>query len=1625
MDSNNINVIKRNDDNNLKETTNKIRLNDELNVEYVDFKEDCYIFVYEHITINFLNEIIDYNKKYGGNLGRALQLYKDNNSYRILINNKDKYKIKISNNVYIAIDKSKNEIDEEDKSKDDTTGEDIDSVNPEEKMLNDFLKIVTLFIRYLIRYINNNKSFDCVMHYVRIYSLYGELISLVPNKSITKLLDLKVLPYINYFIFSSYINDVGLNNNKNIFYVFNLRRSAIKYNINPNELYELLGDILIEGKKVTYIYEMKAAPFESNRLEDKTNEPIKIKLDVKDIINYSVDLIGSDEIFAYLIEIINSFDFNINDIVRIEIAKLRALLKVYIYMRDIFSIAVNNIHIAYFIESIPLNKINFFHFIFKEYGKLGSQAPSVYIFLKLLSIIDQEGEIFDSANFNVHPNEFGIENCFSRAFNTIDKVNRNDYLQADDFYKADYTIDFNRFNVILKNEEEEQQFNNIDFDICRNMLGDDLEWEEPVLKLLDFIKYNRGCTRIFYELHTVNDLKLSNIGNENYAFKNDNINKFNIIPVLGEYCFHYYHKKELNIEDATDERYGGVDKTYRSNQLNYQYLIPIRYCSIIQIEKEIKELRDQLGNHFEIVVILYTDILDRRGRSSRFIYQHLNFMVHANDNNNIREFIETKYNGIRKFIVPINKLSDKFLTETPEKYHNVFEEYNDLNDKKIDDRAFSCNFTDIKRIEIVIKKSDSYLKLGGYYLPLKIKNEETNINLERIVNKMQLSSIYSQFNAPLCCFVWSVINTPNINVLLTEEEIERIKLNYGNSYIGRNEIKEFCNEFNINVEIKRFGYINGGERINTKKISIRSENNTDKKITIGFIKYGVHTHYFPIFPTEITKFCCKKLDISNEEYYNIDASGDAKIENYKIVEGVPRTNNELNKKVFADSFTLLKALIKQNKLEWASNFDNELFNYGVYKLNPDLNLIQKYGVIMSEEIHCKEKDYKKFNYICAADTETYTEENKLIPFCICCSFKRNDKFYNRSFYGVKCQNDFLRYLCTNKINRVYFHNLKFDGWLFKNFMIRDMVYHASKLYSLKILYKFNNKDNIIELYDSLALIPSALRNFPKMFNLNKMEKELYPYNLINKESVERGYLEDDEIKNYFKEEYEEFKKQYNENIKDVNNNNNNNKYDIKKLTIYYCQNDVDLLLNGLIIFEKMGMQLFDDVSPLRFLTISSYSYNIMVRNCFDKLNKYKGDIKNYIRRSIRGGRCMVRNNEKVKAEGEIVDFDACSLYPSAMHRLLLPTGDCYCSNDPNEVKRLFEENLMNENELEANDNKYVSYMILNVKILNINKTRNFPLLSYQTKGINLYTNEMIGKEVYLTSIELEDFLIYQDGEVEFLNAIYWKGNKDNRMSQYIAKCYNLRKEYKKQGNPLQEVLKLFMNSSYGKTIQKDVKEEYKFVSPEKAETYLRNNYGRIKEIIELNPSTSWIKLEGSSKPLAVPCHIGALILGMSKRIMNEVMCLAEDNNIAIYYQDTDSIHLNKKDVGLLERLFNTKYQRKLIGSEMGQFHIDFPLVKGKEPVSKKSIFLGKKAYIDCLYNEDGDNQYFIRMKGVPEDVIINTCKDMKITVEELYERMYDGNEIDFNLLNSDKPKFEFTKDFQIMIKEKFSRKVKF
>ncbi len=57
--------------------------------------------------------------------------------------------------------------------------------------------------------------------------------------------------------------------------------------------------------------------------------------------------------------------------------------------------------------------------------------------------------------------------------------------------------------------------------------------------------------------------------------------------------------------------------------------------------------------------------------------------------------------------------------------------------------------------------------------------------------------------------------------------------------------------------------------------------------------------------------------------------------------------------------------------------------------------------------------------------------------------------------------------------------------------------------------------------------------------------------------------------------------------------------------------------------------------------------------------------------------------------------------------------------------------------------------------------------------------------------------------------------------------------------------------------------------------------------------------------------------------MNKVMTLADDNDIRIWYTDTDSINRDESGVEPLAKLYEEKYGQKLNGKKLGQFHCDF------------------------------------------------------------------------------------------------------
>lgn len=311
-------------------------------------------------------------------------------------------------------------------------------------------------------------------------------------------------------------------------------------------------------------------------------------------------------------------------------------------------------------------------------------------------------------------------------------------------------------------------------------------------------------------------------------------------------------------------------------------------------------------------------------------------------------------------------------------------------------------------------------------------------------------------------------------------------------------------------------------------------------------------------------------------------------------------------------------------------------------------------------------------------------------------------------------------------------------------------------------------------------------------------------------------------------------------------------------------------------------------------------------------------------------------------------------------------------------------------------------------------------------GSKIFNNEPV-EHFYVDKVALLDLLEFYDIEYEFIRGYYFDEGFNKKINTFIEGLFNLRLRYKKEKNPLQSTIKLLLNSIYGKSILKALKTETKSIPRESLFNYIWRNYNFITEITD-DPSIAKCyvkKMKPINKHFNLP-QFGASVLSWSKHLMNRVMASAEQQGVQIFYQDTDSMHLFEADVPKVADIFKFNYHAELIGEKMCQFHNDFDAFPGAvgKIHSRKLIALGKKSYLDILVDEEGNEGYHVRLKGIPYQVIINKCKRLGISVEELYERLYRGEEIAFNLLDGSNA-FRKSKSFQQTNLPTFTRRVRF
>ena len=219
------------------------------------------------------------------------------------------------------------------------------------------------------------------------------------------------------------------------------------------------------------------------------------------------------------------------------------------------------------------------------------------------------------------------------------------------------------------------------------------------------------------------------------------------------------------------------------------------------------------------------------------------------------------------------------------------------------------------------------------------------------------------------------------------------------------------------------------------------------------------------------------------------------------------------------------------------------------------------------------------------------------------------------------------------------------------------------------------------------------------------------------------------------------------------------------------------------------------------------------------------------------------------------------------------------------------------------------------------------------------------------------------------------------------------------------VIKLLMNSMYGKTITKPIETDTVVKDNRNDfEKFMSYGYNYIESVLKVD-DRYYIKTVKSFLSHDNYVHCGFEILSMSKNIMNFVFDCANDCNVKTYYQDAGSIHLNYDDVDKMGKWYKEKYKLYLAGENLCRFHVDWQQKRYKEVYFIEGLFLGKNSFFYLSEYVDGnDKEHEIhddlaRMKSFP-----TSCIEYHAIIKcqyyvDVYKDLYDNGSIEIDLTN--------------------------
>lgn len=342
-------------------------------------------------------------------------------------------------------------------------------------------------------------------------------------------------------------------------------------------------------------------------------------------------------------------------------------------------------------------------------------------------------------------------------------------------------------------------------------------------------------------------------------------------------------------------------------------------------------------------------------------------------------------------------------------------------------------------------------------------------------------------------------------------------------------------------------------------------------------------------------------------------------------------------------------------------------------------------------------------------------------------------------------------------NKIYFHNLKFDGEFLLAELFRRGYKHTknrkvnagefSTLISDMGQYYnicINIDGKLVNIYDSLKLLPFTVDKIAKMFNLPILKGEI---------------------------DYNEYRP--------VGHVLTQNEVD-------YLKNDCEIMARALMIQFKQNLKKITIGSN----ALSDYK-NIIGKKKFER-NFPVLEYDEKLRKSYKGGFTYLNPVHAGVEIGKGIVLDVNSLYPAMMYFKNLPYGEGQYFTGEYKENKIYNTYIQKfECEFELKENK--------IPTIQLKGNYSYKPTEYITKSYGIV-------ELTLTNVDLKLFLEnYNVYNLHFYEGYKFKSNS-NMFKSYIDKWMNVKIKAEQEGNGAMRTLaKLMLNNLYGKFSTNPVK----------------------------------------------------------------------------------------------------------------------------------------------------------------------------------------------------------------------------